>query len=198
MQPRFYVKLSDNVIAFQVLLTLETNCRELTHLLLNRCSSVVGRKTLPKLSSLPLKHLEFSECYRIDTVDLLELCCESPGVPDLEILKIENFGVVSHELISKLSEGSTGLRVLSLSSVPDISCQSLIAICSHLTELRSLKISWTRGLTDFHLLGLLDDKTYNRSRARKEHQVDGQPIKKAPYCQCDFNKGFQYQKGTFG
>ncbi|XP_063724024.1 F-box and leucine-rich repeat protein 13-like [Symsagittifera roscoffensis] len=175
-------------ITAKVLVTLEENCKHLSILLMSKCNSVVGRKSVPSLNSLPITHLNLSECHRIDSKDLLDLCATPPGLPHLETLEIENFGVISDQIFPLLCTFSPKLQTLNMCTVPSINIESMVSIYTYLTELRVLKIAWTNSITDDLLLGA-------NNNGEGGDQVDSDVIK----CSCDFTLGLQKQqeKGAY-
>ena len=150
---------------------------------MSKCNSIVGRKTIPTLNSLPLRHLNVSECHRIDSVDLYDLTTTQSGLPALEILEMENFGVISEKLFPMLSTVSSKLQTLKLCSVPGISLQSMISIYSNLTDLKCLKLAWTNSVNDDLLLGTV---TESRRGRRGQGQNCGSDKEGEQKCCCDF------------
>jgi len=188
-------------VTAKVLLTIEQSCKNLHTLLLSKCNSIVGRKTIPNLSTLPLRHLNISECHRIDSVDLFDLSATAPGLPDLEVLEMENFGVVSDKLFPLMSTFSPRLQTLKLCSVPSIRMESMIAIYSNLTELRCLKLAWTKYINDDLLLGVVTEKKNRRGGRNNTVTVtNGAAVdtsdREDVRCTCDFSAGVAPCKGN--
>ena len=179
---------------------------------MNKCNSVVGRLVIPTLQSLPLEHIELSECNRIDCVDLQSLCCKGQGIPTLKTLKAEYCAHISDNFLVPLCTNSPDLVNLSFCSVGKVGIDGMSAIKS-LENLRSLKLGWSRTLDDFHILGVKKLGTEENRRKLKSGMQNGtvgnvtnemvnQQVNEegeglmanenlASVCGCDFTNGFR-------
>ena len=122
----------------------------------------------------------------------------------MKTLKAEYCGHISDTFLAPLCANSPDLECLSFCSVGKVGIEGMNAIKS-LTNLKSLKIGWSRTLDDFHLLGVEDTKIVESSRRfTKRITENGQPVEVASgkdlnstFCNCDFTNGFQSLLGKF-
>ena len=149
------------LLSDDALVTLLDGCAARLKTLSLRGCSLLGPEAIitaarlcPALTSLDLEGVEL-------LTDAAALAL-AEGCPALQTLTLKGCVQLSDEAIEAISDGCRGLCDVSLNKIPALSDRAILALRTHnASSLRTLDLSWCRGLTD-HGLGALVDATEGR------------------------------------
>uniref|UniRef100_A0A8D2IU83 F-box/LRR-repeat protein 15-like leucin rich repeat domain-containing protein n=1 Tax=Varanus komodoensis TaxID=61221 RepID=A0A8D2IU83_VARKO len=124
-----------------------------------------------------LQSLDVSECSLVSSSTLIQAFRGTEGWPKLVSLNFAFCSLLRDSSVLSLAEAvSSSLRVLDLSSCVSLTNRGVQVIASHLLRLTVLRLAWCKELTDWGLLGDLEQDTWvlkdlSKQDLQEKHQA---------------------------